>query len=213
MGKRHRWHKKILKNKDPLIFSIGWRRFQSIPVYNLQDVGGRYRMIKYTPEHMHCLATVYGPLAPLNTGLVAFQTLDSSQATWRISATGTLLDFDHSSKIMKKLKIVGTPLKVNRNTAFIEGMFNSDLEVAKFEGAGIKTVSGIRGTIKKAVKVPGKKGVARCTFEDKILYKDIVFTRSWIAVDVPRLYNPVSNLLQVLGSGNEVHQTNAGAES
>ena len=193
--KRHRWHKKILKNKDPLIFSMGWRRFQSIPVYNLQDVGGRYRMIKYTPEHMHCLATVYGPLAPLNTGLVAFQTLDASQATWRISATGTVLDFDHSSKIMKKLKIVGTPLKINRNTAFIEGMFNSDLEVAKFEGAGIKTVSGIRGTIKKACKVPGKKGVARCTFEDKILYKDIVFTRSWVQVEVPRFYNQIGEKL------------------
>jgi len=101
---------------------------------------------------------------------------------------------------MKKLKIVGTPLKVNRNTAFIEGMFNSDLEVAKFEGAGIKTVSGIRGTIKKAAKMPGKKGVARCTFEDKILYKDIVFTRSWVQVEVPKFYNQIGEKLLTTSS-------------
>ena len=34
--KKHRWHKRILKNSDPLIFSLGWRRFQSLPVYSLE---------------------------------------------------------------------------------------------------------------------------------------------------------------------------------
>lgn len=48
--KKHRWHKKILKCNDPLVFSIGWRRFQSIPVFSTEDQNGRYRYLKYTPE-------------------------------------------------------------------------------------------------------------------------------------------------------------------
>lgn len=195
--KRHRWHRKVLKNRDPIIVSIGWRRYQTLPVYSLEDRNGRCRMLKYTPEHMHCLATFWGPLAPTNTGIVAFQNLSNNQASFRITATGVVLEFNHSVHIVKKLKLVGYPYKIFKKTAFIKDMFTSALEVARFEGASIKTVSGIRGQVKKAVKTgEGKEGSARCTFEDKILLSDIVFLRAWTRVDIPRFFNPVATALQ-----------------
>lgn len=104
---------------------------------------------------------------------------------------------DKSVQIVKKLKLIGTPLKIFRKTAFLTGMFSSVIEASKFEGASIKTVAGIRGQIKKALhssSVPA--GSVRATFEDKILASDTIFLRSWFAVPIPKFYAPVTNLLE-----------------
>ncbi|KAK3932873.1 Ribosome biogenesis protein BMS1-like protein [Frankliniella fusca] len=191
--KKHRWYKRILKTRDPLIISLGWRRFQSLPIYAKLEDNMRHRMLKYTPEHVACMGHFWGPITPQSTGFLAVQDVASRSAEFRIAATGVVVEQDKSTQITKKLKLTGVPLKVYKKTAFIKDMFTSSLEVARFEGAKIKTVSGIRGQIKKACTKP--EGVFRATFEDKIQLSDIVFCRTWYKVDVPQLYNPVTSLL------------------
>mmetsp|Transcript_28798 Transcript_28798/g.44026 ORF Transcript_28798/g.44026 Transcript_28798/m.44026 type:complete len:1176 (+) Transcript_28798:155-3682(+) len=197
--KKHRWHKKILKCQDPLIFSVGWRRFQSIPFFSTEDENGRHRYLKYTPEHMHCYATFYGHQVPPNTGILAIQRISGNIPGFRIAATGNTLELNESFDIVKKLKLVGTPTKIYKSTAFVTGMFNSDLEVSRFEGASIKTVSGIRGQVKKALR-EGQPGSFRATFEDKILMSDIIFCRTWMPVELKKYYNPVTSLLSKNGA-------------
>ncbi|KAF2816912.1 DUF663-domain-containing protein [Mytilinidion resinicola] len=203
--KRHRWHKKILKTNDPLIFSLGWRRFQTLPLYSISDSRTRNRMLKYTPEHMHCFGTFYGPLIAPNTGFCCVQSLSNKNPGFRIAATGVVLNVDESTEIVKKLKLTGHPYKIFKNTAFIKDMFQTALEIAKFEGASIRTVSGIRGQIKRALSKP--EGNFRATFEDKVLMSDIVFLRAWYPVKPHRFYNPVVNLLEAPSAQDEGEST------
>jgi len=77
--------------------------------------------------------------------------LQSAQVPFRITATGWVQEFNNTARIVKKIKLTGTPCKIFKKTALIKGMFTSDLEVARFEGAAIRTVSGIRGQVKKVM--------------------------------------------------------------
>jgi ribosome biogenesis protein BMS1 len=169
-------------------------------------------MIKYTPDHLHCIANFYGPMTPQGTGILGIAPSDFDG--FRITLTGTVLDMDKSSELVKKLKLVGSPAKIFKKSAFIEGMFSSQLEVAKFVGAKIKTVSGIRGVIKKELRTP--VGAFRATFEDKIVQSgkflenvmrslfrnnhsytisDIVFCRTWARAEVPKFFLNLPTLI------------------
>ncbi|RZC50144.1 hypothetical protein C5167_018575 [Papaver somniferum] len=211
--KRHRWHGKVLKTRDPIIVSIGWRRYQTMLVYAIKDSNGRHRMLKYTPERMHCLATFWAPLAPPNTGVVALQSVANNQydlknirnsfsacctfilfAEW--FATAVVLEFNHATKIVKKIKLVGTPCNIFKKTALIKDMFTSNLEIARFEGAAIRRAAKEElGNKPKRKGGQAKEGIARCTFEDRILMSDIVFLRAWTQVEPnerkPRKFNPM----------------------
>jgi len=186
--KRHRWHPKLLKSNDALLLSVGWRRFQTVPIFSLEDRGEkRMRYLKYTLEHAHCTMTSYGPMVPPNTGVLAFRSWNKV-GHFRVCATGVVLESAPNFEVKKKLKLVGEPYKIFRNTAFIKSMFSSDLEVNKYMHAKIQTVSGIRGEIKKA---EGTKGQFRATFEDRILMSDLVVCKCWINVPPKQFYHPV----------------------
>ena len=180
-----------------------------MPIYSISDSRTRNRMLKYTPEHMFCFGTFYGPLVAPNTGFCCVQTFSNKMPGFRIAATGVVLNVDESTEIVKKLKLTGTPYKIFRNTAFIRNMFNSALEIAKFEGAAVRTVSGIRGQIKRALSKP--EGHFRATFEDKILMSDIVFLRAWYPIKPRRFYNPVTNLL--VGESNNASRSTSNEEN
>lgn len=163
--KVHRWYPKILKNRDPLILSIGWRRIQTMMYYGKREDDLKLRSLKYARKYLHVEGIFWGPECPNLTGFVAFQSVGQRVSNFRIAANGVTLDSDKSTKLVKKLKLIGHPKKVSKKTAFIQDMFHTETEVATFVGAKIQTQSLIRGLIKSN---SGIKGDFRAKFEDSI---------------------------------------------
>lgn len=190
--KVHRWYPKILKNKDPLILSLGWRRFQTLMYYAKREDDFKMRSLKYARKYLHIEGMFWGPVTPISSGFVALQNITDRVADFRIAANGVILETDQSSKICKKLKLIGHPEKILKKTAFIKGMFSSETEIAKFEGAKVQTQSGIRGLIKKA---KGRDGIFRATFEDIIKLSDVIIFKTWAPVTLTKYCSSVRTLL------------------
>ena len=76
--KRHHWYKCILKSSDPLILSLSWQQFQTLPVYFKWEDSLCQHYLKHTPEHLHCDTTLYGPLTTPGTGFIGMQTMPES---------------------------------------------------------------------------------------------------------------------------------------
>ncbi|KAM0688477.1 Glycoside hydrolase 2 Mannanase beta-galactosidase [Conglomerata obtusa] len=104
-----------------------------------------------------------------------------TQNHFRIAACGNINDVSGKTNMLKKLKLIGYPSKINENTVFVKDMFSSDKEVTKFEGALLRTVGGIRGCVKKSV---GYSGSFRATFEGRLLMSDIIYMRCFVPYEI-----------------------------
>lgn len=180
--KRHKWFKKTLKTKEAHYISMGWRRFQTAPIFSLKDPV-RNRLLKYIPDSMTCNITFYAPTHPPGTGFTLLRKFTESN-NFRIAANGVQTEIGGHPKIMKKLKLIGYPSEIKGHTVFVKDMFHSQEEAARYEGVMLKSVSGIRGQIKKA----GDKGVFRASFEAPIKMSEIIFLPCFFPIPAVKIY-------------------------
>ncbi|KAI3886656.1 hypothetical protein MKX03_034750, partial [Papaver bracteatum] len=183
--KRHNWRMrpiKPLKSSDLVTVSAGWRRYQTKPIYAREIDNGRHQILKFAREHNHCLAMFWGPLAPPLTRIAVVQ---SNKEAFRVAAKAVVLDFKPDMKIMKEIKLKGTPLNINQRKSLIK-FEPEDIDVAEFIGSPIWTRSGNRGHVNEATK---RDGIARCTFKRMVCTSDIVFMRVLRQVEAARFFN------------------------
>ncbi|OAG29791.1 ribosome biogenesis protein BMS1 [Nematocida sp. ERTm5] len=185
--KRHKWFKKTLKTKEAHYISMGWRRFQTTPIFSLKDAI-RNRILKYIPDSMTCNVTFYAPTHPPGTSFTILRKFNKDK-NFRIAANGVQCEIGGHPRIMKKLKLIGYPSEIKGHTVFVKDMFHTQEEAARYEGAMLKTVSGLRGQIKKA----GKNGVFRASFEGVIKMSEIIFLPCFFPITPSKVYLNAEN--------------------
>ena len=66
-------------------------------------------MLKYTPEHMHCLANIYAAQAPPNTGVLALRSTAANQKVPDTIDTMALLRMNPDCSYLRFAVILNSP--------------------------------------------------------------------------------------------------------
>lgn len=166
---KNRWQETDIKSNTPQFFSVGWCRFQSVPIFSRNDL-----FLNRCGDSSTVL--FFGPTVPFGTSFFMY----SYDADYRIFGSGRVSDMTGVGAIRKKVKLTGRPRSIAGQTAVVQSMFSTRREVEKFLHARLSTASGIRGLIKSPV---GEDGCFRATFEGAILMSEIVFLKCFVPVD------------------------------
>lgn len=168
---KNKWQGKDLKTNAPYFISMGWARFQTIPVFAKDEKAIKYVRGSIGSDYSEIV--FYGPFVVAGTSFMIFDT----QSDYKILGNGQILNSDGGIRVKKKLKLIGYPKKIMGNNVIIQSMFSSAEEVNKFINAKLNCVSGLRGILKRPI---GRCGDFRASFEGSMLFSDIIFIKCYL---------------------------------
>lgn len=174
---KNKWQKLDLKTNAPYFISMGWYRFQTIPIFTKDQ-----KLIKYCRQVSDII--FYGPSVPTSTSFFIYDL----SSNYHIIATGQVLNTSGTANVKKKLKLIGHPREIIGQNVIVQSMFSSSIEAYKFLNAKIQTASGLRGLIKT---VQGKDGAFRAVFEGSLLMSDTVFLKVFVPTEPYKYCNYV----------------------
>ncbi|EPR79216.1 hypothetical protein SLOPH_1728 [Spraguea lophii 42_110] len=191
---KHKFYKGYVESNDAYIVSLGLYKYQTTPLFYNYD-GVRNRVVKILPELDYVGISLYAPLVDPSTPL----SLIRPNSSFKICAYGSING--SSVKLQKPLRLIGSVFKIHHNSAEINNMFSSDIEVIRARNVKIQTASGIRGIIKNPV---GKGGAFRATFEGPVTKSDIIILKTYVENKPYDIYKEVTD--KILRSRKEIFE-------
>jgi pre-rRNA-processing protein TSR1 len=160
----------VIKGKEDLIFSAGFRAFEGKPIFSESNLNcDKHKSERFLTEDSFTCASVYGPITFGQCPLLVFKKLDNGQTI--LVATGSLMKVDPDRIMLKKVILTGIPIRVRKRMAVVKHLLYDPMDVRWFKPAELCTKHGLRGHIKEPV---GTHGLFKCSFSTPITQNDTI---------------------------------------
>ncbi|XP_023230293.1 pre-rRNA-processing protein TSR1 homolog [Centruroides sculpturatus] len=180
--KKHTSYNEPIKSKEPLIFHIGYRRFEACPIFSDHNFGKNHKFERFLQHDTASVASFYAPIIfPPNPVLVF-----KKEGSLKLIATGSVLNADPNRIIIKRVVLSGHPFKINRKSAIIRYMFFNRDDILWFKPVELRTKYGRRGHIKEPL---GTHGHMKCIFDKQLMSQDTVLMNLYKRVFPKWTYN------------------------
>mmetsp|Transcript_25123 Transcript_25123/g.28905 ORF Transcript_25123/g.28905 Transcript_25123/m.28905 type:complete len:468 (-) Transcript_25123:13-1416(-) len=178
---RHEEDRSIVKSKSILEFHVGFRRFQTRPIFSDEYLKtNKAKFYRFLPHDAKVLASAYTPVCFPNTQLIVMKRGDTNAEEIEIDheseeptllASGTVTEPDPLKLVLKRIVLTGYPVKCKKKRAVIRYMFFNKEDIRYFKPVELYTKQGLRGKIKDSL---GTHGLMKCYFSDGVHQSDTV---------------------------------------
>ncbi|KAI6242812.1 Pre-rRNA-processing protein TSR1-like protein [Aphelenchoides fujianensis] len=148
-----------IKNKQPLVFHVGFRRYEVNPVFSQHANGDKFKMERFMPEGTPFVASYYAPVTFGPCPVLVFQR--DADGNKQFVAYGSVSDANPDRVVLKRVVLCGNPFKMVKRSAVVRFMFFNKEDIEWFKPVELYTDGGNRGHIKDSV---GTHGLMKCVF-------------------------------------------------
>lgn len=172
--KRHNEYDQPIRNKDPMHFQVGFRRFLTAPIFSEQCKGTtKLLMQRFVPQDVNFVASFYARVMFPSATVLMFpaHVLGSYKDEFPfnpLAASGTLLTCDPNRLVLKRAVLTGYPVKASYNTAVVKHMFSTPSDVQWFKPVELWTKTGLYGRITDS---RGLHGLFKASFSNVMKHK------------------------------------------
>ncbi|XP_077974539.1 pre-rRNA-processing protein TSR1 homolog [Styela clava] len=157
-----------VKNKDEMLFYVGFRRFRAKPLFSQHTNGDKHKMERYLQKESVSVASVYSQILFPPANVMMFK--ETSTGILPI-ASGNVFKVDPDRVVTKRIVLSGHPFRIHKHLATIRYMFFNPDDILWFKPVELRTKWGRRGHIKEAL---GTHGHMKCTFDSQLTSQDTV---------------------------------------